>query len=500
MVAVTGLTLEKDGLLPTKEGYPVTQFFRTREAAVGILQITGISDNPRGVKIRYKLVQAADPVRKTGDTSDHANAPVAISAQGGKVVLDASGSRIVADRIEIGQADAKPAAPADREAATRAALAKKAAKPKLVFRGLDLSSAPVVTKLSDIPDLWDAGSEQLRKGVEQTRSIIAPNENLFLGHHAQVYYCPDKKVFYVMLDDTPAGSSGSPDQKYYGPFSGDPHQTLDLKPPLPEPATGSARPKLAFRDLDLTDAPVTTDISKLPDVWNTTAPRGFRASVTYSPHLLEQGYSVWIVYVADKDVFYLKLDSVWSRTEHFYGPFKGDPFKRFGLEAFPSAAGVRARAGRPAEVPWGEAVEGVQARLRADKTVWKAGEVPAFKADVRNIGNRQLGLAPAQQVCELELDGVEFSWAGEVSVISGVFPPGAKFDGIEISLGQFWASKKGGLPLKLTVGKHRLRVTFFVTTPPGVPYKVIASVVSNPVDFTIEKGSATSVKRRLSLQ
>jgi hypothetical protein len=166
--------------------------------------------------------------------------------------------------------------------------------------------------------------------------------------------------------------------------------------------------------------------------------------------------------------------------------------------AAPVAAG--AEAAKPAEPPWGEAAEGVQARLRADKTVWKAGEVPAFKADVRNTGNRQLALARAQEVCELELDGVEFSWAGEVSVISGVFPPGAKFDGIEISLGQFWASKKGGLPLKLTVGKHRLRVTFFVTTPPGVPYKVIASVVSNPVDFTIEKGSATSVKRRLSLQ
>lgn len=57
--ATAALDLEKDGLRPTKATYPVTRFFRTREGAVGILQILGVTDprNPRGVKIRYKLVQ-----------------------------------------------------------------------------------------------------------------------------------------------------------------------------------------------------------------------------------------------------------------------------------------------------------------------------------------------------------------------------------------------------------------------------------------------------------
>jgi hypothetical protein len=32
-------------------------FFKTREGGMGILQITGFTENPRGVKIRYKLVQ-----------------------------------------------------------------------------------------------------------------------------------------------------------------------------------------------------------------------------------------------------------------------------------------------------------------------------------------------------------------------------------------------------------------------------------------------------------
>jgi LysM repeat protein len=36
---------------------PDTYYFRTRDGALGVLQITGFTENPRGVKIRYKLVQ-----------------------------------------------------------------------------------------------------------------------------------------------------------------------------------------------------------------------------------------------------------------------------------------------------------------------------------------------------------------------------------------------------------------------------------------------------------
>jgi hypothetical protein len=36
---------------------PTTWLFKTREGGMGILQITGFTENPRGVKIRYKLVQ-----------------------------------------------------------------------------------------------------------------------------------------------------------------------------------------------------------------------------------------------------------------------------------------------------------------------------------------------------------------------------------------------------------------------------------------------------------
>jgi tetratricopeptide (TPR) repeat protein len=42
-------------------GLPATHLFKTSEGGMGILQITGFTDNPRGVKLRYKLVQNESP-------------------------------------------------------------------------------------------------------------------------------------------------------------------------------------------------------------------------------------------------------------------------------------------------------------------------------------------------------------------------------------------------------------------------------------------------------
>jgi serine/threonine protein kinase len=44
--------------LSAKGELPETFLFKTREGGVGLLQITGFTENPHGVKIRYKLVQA----------------------------------------------------------------------------------------------------------------------------------------------------------------------------------------------------------------------------------------------------------------------------------------------------------------------------------------------------------------------------------------------------------------------------------------------------------
>ncbi|HKI69142.1 MAG TPA: hypothetical protein VKA67_06105, partial [Verrucomicrobiae bacterium] len=51
------------------ESLPPTWGFQTREGTMGILQITGFSDNPRGAKIRYKLVQSTGGEKATADRS-----------------------------------------------------------------------------------------------------------------------------------------------------------------------------------------------------------------------------------------------------------------------------------------------------------------------------------------------------------------------------------------------------------------------------------------------
>jgi hypothetical protein len=56
--------------LPASGSLPATFSFKTREGGVGLLQITGFADNPRGVKVRYKLVHSEG--KRTVKPSDSA--------------------------------------------------------------------------------------------------------------------------------------------------------------------------------------------------------------------------------------------------------------------------------------------------------------------------------------------------------------------------------------------------------------------------------------------
>ena len=49
-----------DQVLGGKGAVPPTYLFKTREGGMGVLQFTHVNDDPRGVKIRYMLVQTAD--------------------------------------------------------------------------------------------------------------------------------------------------------------------------------------------------------------------------------------------------------------------------------------------------------------------------------------------------------------------------------------------------------------------------------------------------------
>jgi hypothetical protein len=139
------------------------------------------------------------------------------------------------------------------------------------------------------------------------------------------------------------------------------------------------------------------------------------------------------------------------------------------------------------EVAWGEAVNGWQCRLRAKRSAWKSGETPTLKFDVRNLGPdaRMLDIGT---LC-LEADGTWHEWTGGADFKTAPLSNGAQQADTSITLNDTWHDKATKKPLRLTEGKHTLRVRVAgEPVPPGTGKALVA--VSNPVEITIEKGDA----------
>ncbi len=138
---------------------------------------------------------------------------------------------------------------------------------------------------------------------------------------------------------------------------------------------------------------------------------------------------------------------------------------------------------------WGEPVDGVQCRLRAEKTIWQSGKWPKFRADLRNHGKCRLSLAVAPESWEIELDGVWYHatvhFLGLVRKLSLL--PGEQQTDISLGLTEpsEWRSKEENKPLPFKPGKHTVRFALRLSPADGGPPSV--SVVSNPVEITIER-------------
>ena len=136
-----------------------------------------------------------------------------------------------------------------------------------------------------------------------------------------------------------------------------------------------------------------------------------------------------------------------------------------------------------AMVPWGEAVEGVQVRLRPEKLRWRVGEVPTLTAEVRNQGKTTFGLVKLGQAFDLEVNGKWYVWRGPVSgYLVGRFKPGQQWS-IGITLGNHWHTRDGEKPLKVSAGKYTVRVAHTLHPIGGTGKSV--RVVSNPAELEV---------------
>jgi beta-lactamase regulating signal transducer with metallopeptidase domain len=300
--------------------------FRTREGGTGILQITGFSDKPEAVRIRYKLVQGA--------AAEGAAAPPAIERPG-----------------ESPWSWGEPV---------------NGLQAGLRVRGVELTPKPKVTL-----------EFALRRLGGKPRHVVR-----VLGLAAQKRFWGDALPMEVRM--------GGKVLPYNGPV---------LEPPPPPPAEdflGLVRPSWT---LDSVEAVMN------PEHWGLKGPSGAEIQFIFS--------NTSETTLAGP---YHQQTREWTTVE---GLWVGRVTSgTVSVEAFP------AKVAAANDVAWGEAVEGVQVRLRAGKREWPAGAVPTLKADVRNKGKRDLLVWQTQALAEVEVDGKWFAWQGEIAARGSWFPPG----------------------------------------------------------------------------
>ncbi|MHC4526384.1 MAG: hypothetical protein ACYS29_00795, partial [Planctomycetota bacterium] len=137
------------------------------------------------------------------------------------------------------------------------------------------------------------------------------------------------------------------------------------------------------------------------------------------------------------------------------------------------------------ESDWGQAVEGLQCRLRARKAVWQTDETPEFALDICNVGDQDIMCATIIQYCEIEYDGQWYEWIGPkyAEILSFPLKSGkenSKAIRIKIPPHKVWASSKTSRQIKLTPGKHLIRVRYSRN-----PHTNKISVISSPLEIEI---------------
>ncbi len=143
------------------------------------------------------------------------------------------------------------------------------------------------------------------------------------------------------------------------------------------------------------------------------------------------------------------------------------------------------------ESAWGEAVDGVQARIRTPRVIWAVGETPTFHLDLRNQGTKTPDQRRVPYDCQIEVDKVWYSFdepSGPYVSVGELLKPGWEIDDWTIvSPDKNWGSFPGKAQhFPLPPGKHTIRIAYQLqgTTPAIRP-------ISGPLEIEISDKAAT---------
>ena len=216
---------------------------------------------------------------------------------------------------------------------------------------------------------------------------------------------------------------------------------------------------------------------KAGEVWTLRARLGdywCRATKEFEIKLVEGLYKVSATYVG-KD------------RQHINSGDKGPPAAKIWIGQLSSNTVSFSVTGH--EPAWGEAVEGVQMRLRAEKVQWQTGEAPTFNVTTGvKEGAGLWFLNPVGNHCRLEIDDQHYRrsepviWEGPAFSIN----PGP----FDFKLVNDWRTVDDNRPLKLLPGKHTARFGWETVKksdalgemPGDAP---VLMVWSNPVEIEI---------------
>jgi len=433
---------------------PATYLFRTRERGMGILQITGFTEEPKGVKIRYKMVQ---PVRHAWLTHYGYDSDLAAA-----LVYDSEMNGGDLDRADRSKAESHYLAYLER-------VTDSALKARIYAQLGALYAVAINPRRGEKPDL-DKAKYYFRKVLEleperlDRATVVARTQLASMSE-------PGEERLGAWMDFYEwTESVGEQNLK---------DRWLPSRPGVPVPSERELTGLLVLwrgvrGGAETNMVAEAKDIMPVPEEALRRIIRAFPG--THAETLAKE---------ALKEVAARRGSHQPAEETEAKEPASGE-----AVEGAQVGAGVKAEPAAitaPAEA-WGEAVEGLQVRLRADKPTWTFGEAPLLRADVRHVGSRELLLSP-EEFCELEFDGrwyrdrrigkeARFLRPGSVST-------GQQWENRRIDVVEYVVPTAGNLAPSLEPGKHVVRVAF-VAQPAGSDGGTPIRAISNPVELEIK--------------